>query len=178
MDLIGGLVSKLGVEEDQAKALAGGVLGLVTNSVKEEAGSETASQIKSAIPEMGDWKGKAQELLGEQQGSGGLLGGLMGGGGGGLMGSLAGALGGQKAQDTVAIVQILERFDVDAGKAALVAPLILNFLKDKLSPELLGVVLKAAPMLSAGKDEDDGDGQGEGLGGAISGALGGLFGKD
>lgn len=175
VDLIGSLVSQLGVDEHKAKALAGGVMGLVTNSVKEEAGEDEAAALKAAVPEMGGWQEQARAALGGG-GGGGLLGGLLGGGGGGLIGSLAGAVGGQKAQDTVAIIQILERFDVDTSKAALVAPLILDFLKDKLSPELLGTVLKAAPMLGGGEEAE---GQsGGGLGGAISGALGGLFGRE
>jgi hypothetical protein len=166
------------VDEHKAKALAGGVMGLVTNSVKEEAGEDKAAALQAAVPELGGWQEQARAALGGGGGGGGLLGGLLGGGGGGggLIGSLAGAVGGQKAQDTVAIIQILERFDVDTSKAALVAPLILDFLKDKLSPELLGTVLKAAPMLGGG---EGGEGQsGGGLGGALSGALGGLFGRE
>ncbi len=174
MDLIGSLASTLGVEEGQAQALAGGVMGLVKDQVGGEEGEETAQQLEAAVPEMGGWQAKAAELAGG--GGGGLMDSLTGGGGGGLLGSLAGAVGGEQAQGTVAVVGLLQKFNIDSSKAALVAPLILNFLKDRLSPEMMGMVMKAAPMLMGGGEE--GTDEEGGLGGVVSGALGGLFGKD
>ncbi|MCB9763040.1 MAG: hypothetical protein H6739_24785 [Alphaproteobacteria bacterium] len=175
MDLISTLASTVGIDKTQAQALAGSVLGSVQSAVAEEAGEGTAAQLGEAVPELGGWKAQAAKLLGDKPaaapaagglgGLGGLLGGLAGGGAGGLLGAAAGALGGQAAKDTAAIVTILGRFDIDAGKAALVAPVILDFLKSRLDPGLLSKVLAAAPALM-------GAGGGDGLTGALTGFLG------
>ncbi|MED5371745.1 MAG: hypothetical protein VX899_12065 [Myxococcota bacterium] len=188
MDLIGQLAGQLGIEEKQAQALAGTVIGGVQNAVKdEEGGEQKAAEIAEAVPELGDWKSQAGDLLGgggeaSQGGMGGLLGaaaGALGGGGqsgggmGGLLGAAAGALGGQEAKDTVAVVAVLSEFDVEPGKAALVAPLILNFLKSRVKPGTLQTILAVAPMLAAALDKDDDDkGEGGGLGGVLGGLLG------
>ena len=183
MDLIAQLAGTLGLEENQAQALAGTVIGGVQNAVADE-DPEKAAQIGSAVPELGDWKSTAGSLLGGGEkesggGLGGLLGGLAGGGGGaaGLLGAAAGALGGQEAKDTLAVVGILNKFDVDAGKAAMVAPLILNFLKSRVEPGTLSTILAVAPMLAgAVGGGDDGDDGGDKPGGGMLGALGGLLG--
>ncbi|MCK6552101.1 hypothetical protein L6R52_40090, partial [Myxococcota bacterium] len=90
MDLIGALVSQVGVDSNQAQALAGGVLGAVKSALADKAGPEAASQLEGAVPELGQWQAKASELVGGGGGLGGLLGGS--GGSGGLGGAL-GALG-------------------------------------------------------------------------------------
>lgn len=184
MDLIGQLAGTLGLEENQAQALAGTVIGGVQNAVADE-DPDKAAEIGNAVPELGDWKSTAGSLLGggddEGGGLGGLLGGLAGaagGGGGGaagLLGAAAGALGGQEAKDTLAVVGILNKFDVDAGKAALVAPLILNFLKSRVEPGTLSTILAVAPMLAGAVGGDDDGGDDKGAGG-VMGALGGLLG--
>ena len=75
------------------------------------------------------------------------------------------------------MVAVLDRFGVDKSKAALVAPVILDFLKKKLDPSLLEKVLMAAPMLAALK----GGARPEtpaapAAGGGLLGGLGGLLG--
>ncbi len=171
MDLIAQLAGTLGVDEGQAQAVAGAVLGKVKDEVAEGAGDEAADQLSGAVPELSGWQDKAASLMGGG-GGGGLLGALGGGGAGGLLGAAAEALGGEDARNTAAIVTLLGKLDVDAGKAALVAPVVLSFLKDRLDPKLLSTVLSAAPLLAGG----GGDARG-GLG-AAAGMLGGLFGKD
>lgn len=160
MDLISKLASTLGVPDTQAQAVAGAVLGKVKEQVADEAGGAAAAQVDAAVPELSGWQAQAGALLG---GGGGL---------GGLLGAAAGALGGQQAQDTAAIVAILAKLDIDASKAALVAPLVLSFLKDRLEPGTLQMVLKAAPLLAGGQ----GGGAAGGMGAAAD-MLGGLFGK-
>lgn len=185
MDLIGQLAGTLGLEENQAQALAGTVIGGVQSAVADE-DPDKAAEIGKAVPELGGWQSTAGSLLGGGGdegggGLGGLLGGLAGaagGGGGGaagLLGAAAGALGGQEAKDTLAVVGILNKFDVDAGKAAMVAPLILNFLKSRVEPGTLSTILAVAPMLAGavGGDDDGGDDK---PGGGVMGALGGLLG--
>jgi hypothetical protein len=188
MDLIRSLASSVGIQEDQAQALAGSLLGKIQNSVKDEAGDAPAQELAKAIPELGSWQQKAQQLVAPSApaapSAGGLLGGLLGGGGGGLLDSVANAVGGESLRETAAVVQILSRFNIDPSKAVMVAPLLLDFLKKRLSPQLLGVVLQAAPLLgSSDKNNDDkpdhkSDDKPASPGlGDVLGGLGGLFGK-
>ena len=183
MDLIAQLAGTLGLEENQAQALAGTVIGGVQSAVADE-DPEKAAQIGSAVPELGDWKSTAGSLLGGGDsggsaagGLGGMLGGLAGGGGAaGLLGAAAGAFGGQEAKDTVAVVGILNKFDVDAGKAAMVAPLILKFLKSRVDPGTLSTILSVAPMLAGAVGGGGDDGGGDKPAGGLGGMLGGLLG--
>nr|BDT32851.1 DUF2780 domain-containing protein [Myxococcus sp. MH1] len=167
MDLIGQLSQQLGVDGTQAQGLAGGLLKLVQGTVKEKLGADTADQLGQAIPEMDTWQKAAPAAEPEGGGLMGALGGLMGGQGGGA-GGLLGALGGAAAQgaEVAAVVSLLGRFNLDASKATLVAPLLLDFLKSRLDPALVGKVLSVLPLLTGG-----GASGGGGLGG-----LGGLFG--
>lgn len=177
MDLIGALSSQLGLEPDQAKALAGSVLGGVRDQIAEQAGPETAQKMNAAIPELGGWQDMASKFLGGgASGATGSMGGLLGaaagamGGGGGLLGAAAGAIGGPEARQAAQIVAILGKFGVDAKMAGVAAPLVLDFLKDRLPENVLGAALAAAPFLAGGSNDDGDDG------GGIAGALGGLFG--
>ncbi len=170
MDLISTLAGTLGVNPEQAEAVAGSVLGGVSDAVKDRFDDDTASGLEAAVPELAGWKDKAAALLGggdsEPAESGGLLGGAAGmlGGAGGLLGAAAGALGGDGLKDVAAVAGILDKLGIDGAKAALVAPVVLDFLKKRLDPGLLDKVLQVAPLLSGGDK------------GGIAGALGGLFG--
>jgi hypothetical protein len=157
MDLIQQLSQAVGVDGDQAQALAGKALGMVRDRVAE--GDEgAAKELESAVPELGGWEEKAKSAMG-------------GGGLGGLLGAAAGALGGDDAEDTAAIVAILAKFDIDGAKAALVAPILLGFLEKRLGEDTLGKVLKFAPLLSGG----GGSTEDSGIGGLL-GKAGSLFG--
>jgi len=180
MDFIGQLASQLGVNEDAAKAIAGTALGSVQSAVKEDAGDDAAGEIASAVPELGGWQAKATEVLsqGDGDGGGGLLGGLLGGGGGDLLSSVAGAVGGEKARQTTQLIALLGKLGIEPSHATMVAPIALNFLKERLSPEILDTALKAAPALlgAAGGGSEEGEDSGPGIGDLVGG-LGGLFGK-
>jgi len=178
MDLIGQLTQQLGVNPQQAQGLAGSVLGLVQGTVKEKLGEGAAGQMAQAVPEMQGWQQAAQAAPASGGGSGmmGALGGLMGGGGGssgGGLGGMLGALGGAASQagEVAALVSLAQRFNVDASKATLVAPLVLNFLKSRLDPGLVSKILAVVPMLGGA-----GGGTGGPGGGGLGGALGGLLG--
>ena len=82
-----------------------------------------------------------------------------------LISQLAGQLG---------VDQLPQQFGLDGAKAALVGPIALDFLKDRMSAEWLDMALKAAPLLAGG------DKPASPAGGAAAtlGALGGLFGGD
>ncbi|QSQ20213.1 DUF2780 domain-containing protein [Pyxidicoccus parkwayensis] len=186
MDLIGQLSQQLGVNGTQAQGLAGSLLKLVQGTVQEKLGPDAAKQMGSAIPEMDSWQQAAKAAApAQEQGGGGLmgaLGGLMGGndgggggGGGGGMGAMLGALGGAAAQagEVAAVVSLLGRFNIDASKASLVAPLLLNFLKSRLDPGLVSKVLAVVPMLAGVGGGGNTSGSGGGLGGMLGGLMGG-----
>jgi hypothetical protein len=191
MDFIGQLSQQLGVDNNQAQGLAGSLLKLVQGTVKEKMGTEAADQMGQSIPEMQGWQQAAQAqapaesgggggggLMGALGGLGGMLGGQgqSGGGGGGLMGALGGAMG--HAGEVAGVVALLQRFNIDAGKASLVAPLLLNFLKSRLDPKLVGGILSVMPMLAnlgGGGGSPGGGGGAQGGGGGLGGILGGLI---
>lgn len=169
MDLIGQLAGTLGIEATQAQALAGTVM----QAVQRSAADEDAEKLKEAVPEMDGWTAQAQRAVSNSES--GLS---------GLLGAAAGALGGQQAKDIATIATVLGQFGVDPAKATMVAPMILNFLKERLDAQLLNSLIAAAPILAqaAGggakpeaeaEAEDDGE---FGVDDAI-GALGSLFGK-
>ncbi|HEX8822738.1 MAG TPA: DUF2780 domain-containing protein [Archangium sp.] len=189
MDFIGQLSQQLGVDSNQAQGVAGSLLKLVQGTVKEKLGADAADQMGQSIPEMQGWQQAAQAqtppagsgggggLMGALGGLGGMLGGQAqsgGGGGGGLMGALGGAMG--HAGEVAGVVALLQRFNIDAGKASLVAPLLLNFLKSRLDPKLVGGILTVMPMLAnlggGGGSPEGGGSQG---GGGLGGILGGLI---
>lgn len=188
MDFIGQLSQQLGVDSNQAQGLAGSLLKLVQGTVKEKMGPEAADQMGQAIPEMQGWQQAAAQaqqtsrpesgggLMGALGGLGGLLGGQgQSGGGGGLMGALGGAVG--QASEVAGVVALLQRFNLDAGKASLVAPLLLDFLKSRLDPKLVGGILAVMPMLAnlgGGGGNTPGGGGSQG-GGGLGGLLGGLI---
>jgi len=189
MDFIGQLSQQLGVDNQQAQGLAGSLLKLVQGTVKEKMGPEASDQLGQSIPEMQGWQQAAQAqapaesgggggLMGALGGLGGMLGGQgqSGGGGGGLMGALGGAMG--HAGEVAGVVALLQRFNIDAGKASLVAPLLLNFLKSRLDPKLVSGILTVMPMLAnvgGGGGSSDGGGGSQGGGGGLGGILGGLI---
>jgi hypothetical protein len=94
------------------------------------------------------------------------------------MGALGGAMG--QAGEVAGVVALLQRFNLDAGKASLVAPLLLNFLKSRLDPKLVSGILAVMPMLanlgSGGGGDTPGGGGSQAGGGGLGGLLGGLIG--
>ena len=190
MDLIGQLSQQLGMDSNQAQGLAGSLLKMVQGSVKEKMGPQAAEQLEQSIPEMQGWQRQAETPAPPpSSGSEGLmgalgsLGGMLGGqgqapgaaGGGGLMGALGGAV--AHAGEVAGVVALLQRFNLDAGKAAMVAPLLLNFLKSRLDPKLVSGILAAVPMLTqlgGGGQTPEGGGGTQG-GGGLGGLLGGLI---
>ncbi|NPC72457.1 hypothetical protein HPP05_22130 [Corallococcus exiguus] len=156
MDLIGQLSQQLGVNGTQAQGLAGSLLKLVQGTVQEKVGPDAARQMDQAIPEMQGWQQQAEAPAAD---------------GGGLMGALGGAA--AHAGEIAGVVAILQRFNLDTSKATLVAPLLLNFLKSRLDPGLVGKILAVMPLLAGGA----GGGSGPQGGGGLGGMLGGILGK-
>ena len=68
---------------------------------------------------------------------------------------------GARAETFAGLAGIVSNLGIDGSKAAMIAPLVLNFLKSRVDPQLLAQIQKFAPVLSGG--------------GGIAGALGGLI---
>ena len=176
MDLIGQLASQIGIDKATAETLAGALLGGVTDQVKAQVGKAEAQQIEQAIPEMSDWQQTATTALqtGAATDGGPDLGGLLGSalksiGGeeaGGLLGALTGATSTQGGMDAMAVANLLGKLNINPAMASAVAPLILNFLKERLSPELVTKLVSAIPLLTALSSG--------GLADTLGGLLGGL----
>lgn len=170
MDLIGALSSQLGIDSSKAEAVAGSVLGMVRGQVQESAGDDAVGELDQAVPQLSGWMDAAKSMMGGASDDAAPAGGALGG----LIGAAAGMLGGKEAQDIAKVGVLLNGLGLDASKAAMAAPVIVKFLKDKLPGGLFDTVLAAAPML-AGLGKDDGD-DGNDDGGGIAGAIGSLFG--
>lgn len=191
MDFIGEIASQLEVEESQAKAVAGSVMRLVKGVIQEDVGAAEAADLAAQVPEMEAWQAEAQRQL-EDQGeneAAGLLGGLLAGESGGLGDLLGGVLGGarkegsrlggigdvlggtlggisKQAQQIGALGSLISKLGLDESKAVLIAPIALDFLKERLDDDLVDKILVVAPFLTGG-------GAGGGLGDLLGGVLGG-----
>lgn len=165
MDLIGTLASNFGIENEQAQALAGGVLGMVKDQVAEKVGSGEAAEFATAIPELGDWAAKAQNAApaGGDNLLGSLVGGLMGGDDNGL-GNLVGMLG---------------QMNLGADQAAPVGNTMMDFLKERLSQALLQMIAEKVPMIGMLMGNQAGNGAGGDAAAEMLGnVVGSLFGGD
>lgn len=150
MELLSELTSKLGVNEDQAKGLAGGVLGMIQGGVEKQVGAEEAQQLSDSVPELEDWKAHVPE---SDEGQGGL------------MGLASGVLGGDAAGGLGALTALAGKFNLDGGGVQALIPIVTNFLRSRLDDSLLSKVLGAVPFLGGG-----------GAASGIAGAVGKLFG--
>ena len=178
MDFIGMLASKFGVDEDAARAIAGTAVGSVQSAVKRDSGDEAAAEVEAAIPEMSDWKSKAKAVLDrdDDEGGGGLLSDIFGGGTGDILSSVAGAIGGEQAKEMATLIALFGKLGIDAEKAQLAAPFVLDFLKKRLSPELLSLATSATPVLLGGQPSDDSEeAKDEGGGDLVSNIVGSFF---
>lgn len=188
MDLIGNLTSSLGIQPDQAQALAGSLLGGLKSQVQSEVGDNEAQAFDQAIPELGQWGQQAAKMLGSsdvtQTDSNGLMdlvgslaGGGNSGGGGGALGGLLGAatslLGGGSSASAKAggfdigqLIGLLGALNVDPAKSTDLGGNMIDFLKARLSNELMETLSEKIPMLSVFTGRSGG-----GLGGLLSSFL-------
>ncbi len=180
MDLIGALAGQLGIDTNQAEAVAGAVLG----SVRADAPATETAALEAAVPEMGDWEAKAKAMLADNtelsanEGDGGFFGNLLSSAGSGIGNQILGAVAGKEAAEKAAAVGLLGKLGLQPSHAALAAPLVLSFLESRLPEGTMSSLLKVAPMLvglSAAKEEAP---AAAGAMDAMKGALGGLFGND
>ncbi|MFI4860348.1 MAG: DUF2780 domain-containing protein [Phycisphaerales bacterium JB063] len=110
MDLVNELVSKLGIDAQQAKGGAGMILGLV----KEKLGASDFAKVKEAVPEADQLAADAPEA------GGGIL---------GAVGGLASALGAGGVGDLAKLAGGFEKLGLDADMVGKFVPVIMNFVK-------------------------------------------------
>ena len=140
MDLIAALSSQLGIDADKAQGLAGAALGLLQQQVSQKLGGADGAALSSQIPELAQWKAKA-----EASSAGGAVGGGLLGGAGGLLGAARSLLGGGGGGfDVAALVQLAAKAGVGPAAARQLLPLLLQFLQSRLDPALLGKISAAA----------------------------------
>lgn len=128
-DFIDMATKQLGVAPGAAQAGAGGLLGML----KDKVGGDLFGKVAAAIPGAGDLAAKAASAAGG--GGGGVLGGLMEKAGGLLGGSAGQALG---------AASILQKAGISLDKVRGFGEMFLNFVKSKLSPDLLKSLLAKA----------------------------------
>jgi hypothetical protein len=174
MDLVQALSSQLGISPDQAKGLAGGLLGVVNGAVHHGAGADAASQLQNAVPELQNWLQTAaahQGVAPPAAGSGdllGMVGSLLGAAQRGGSGNLATVLQGSGA--ATAMAGVLAKYGVKPEQMAAVAPLLGQFLQHRMGADgMQSIIGQVLPMLTGA--------QGSGALGGIASMIGGLLGK-
>ncbi|MBX2800657.1 MAG: DUF2780 domain-containing protein [Myxococcales bacterium] len=149
MDIIESLSGQLGLDPRQAQALAGAVLG----AARDESADEETAKLEQAVPELDQWASVAQSMLSEggaddgDSGGGGLLGSLAKMAGSGLGNELVGAVLGEDAQETATLVAVMNKLGLDTSHATMAAPVVLEFLENRLGDEWTERIVKGAPML-------------------------------
>ena len=129
MDIVAALSTQLKLEEESAAGLAGGLLLLIEDVVREKADFAAASSIRQAVPEMRDWQMSSPTL------APGML----------SVEDLA------QAPETTGVrgdfLSVLGRFGVDGHATEKISLLMGQFLQLRLAPEEFAVVTGAMPML-------------------------------
>lgn len=129
MNFVGALASELKLEEEVASGLAGGVLLLVEDVVREKVNFEAASAIRVAVPEMRDWQMSSPTLAP------------------GLLSVETIPPPPEAVGDRGELMAVLGRFGIDAQKTSRIAALTGQFLASRLKPDAFAKVTAAMPML-------------------------------
>ena len=122
MELIQQLVSKLGIQEEQAK----GGAGLLFKLAKEKLDTNSFSQIAGAVPDVDNLIGSAPE-------SGGLM---------NALGGITSALGG-KAEGLGQVAGLASGFsklDLDSGMVTKFVPVVLSFVQSQGGDKIKGLL--------------------------------------
>ena len=133
MDIVAALSAQLKLDPTAASGLAGGLLLLIEDVVREKASFDAASCIRVAIPEIRDWQMSSPTL------APGML----------TVASVAAAAAAAPVHtDHGDFLAVLGRFRVDGHSAGAVASLMHQFLSTRLTPVDLAVVTGAMPSLT------------------------------
>lgn len=148
MDLVTTIAQQVGIDPQQAQAVAGAVLGAVRGQVP----AEEAQQLESAVPELGGWAQAAEQVMAAPaaaEGGGGLLGSLIQAAGGAIGTQVIGAVAGEDAGRAAGVLGLLSRLGLKAEHAAAVAPMVVEFLVQRMGKEWTDRIVAAAPVLAS-----------------------------
>ncbi len=132
MDIVAALATQLKLEADSASGLAGGLLLLVEDLVREKVSFAAASVIRNAVPEMREWQMSSPTLAP-----------------GALDLAALSALPPTAPGDEGEFAAVLGRFNVAPLSVDTAASLVGQFLQHRLEPAAFEVVKTAVPMLAA-----------------------------
>lgn len=124
MDLVDALATQLQLPENAARGLAGQVLGLIEDTVREQVSFGVAARLRDAVPEMAQWQVSAPTLrpgalfLADLQPSPRGLG------------------------DQAELHALLERFSVHARESSAINTLALRFLSSRLEASVVAAISK------------------------------------
>jgi|APLak6261675434_1056106.scaffolds.fasta_scaffold04339_2 hypothetical protein len=127
MDLVGALGAQLKLDEPAAASLAGGLLLLVEDLVRERVGVAASAQLRAAIPELAEWQNTAPTIA-----PGALT----------LDTLPPPAAPGDEGE----FAAVLSRVGLEAGKTALATTLLEQFLSRRLDSAALNAVVAAIPL--------------------------------
>ena len=128
MNIVEALTLQLRLPENAARGLAGQLLGLIEDTVREKVSYGVASRIRDAVPEMIEWQTSAPTLA-------------------------PGSLHINELPlptphgDEAELDGLLDRFRIPERERPLVASLALQFLSSRLESSMLGVIANAMPAL-------------------------------
>lgn len=130
MDLVAEYVNKLGLAENAACGLAGQLLGLIEDTVRERVSFGVAARLRNGVPEMAQWQLAAPTLR---------------------PGTLSiNDLAGTSMLDPGAELEaLLARFRVPRAQSALATSLALDFLATRVEPSAFEAIARAVRELSA-----------------------------
>lgn len=129
MDIVSAIAVQLKLPENAARGLAGQLLGLIEDTVRDKVSYGVASRIRDAVPEMVNWQVSAPTMA-----PGSLH-----------INDLPPARG---ESDEAELIGLLERFKVGPTDSALVSSLALQFLSSRLDPNTLSLIARAMPALT------------------------------
>lgn len=127
MDLVSALAARLDLDGNLSGSLAGALLALVTDTVRDRHGAAAAERLDAVAPELRVFQASAPTLVP------GLF----------KLNSAPLVLEGEHDE----FHDVLERFGVDVSSAGPVASLLLQFLSTRLDDEALEQVIGAVPAL-------------------------------
>ena len=128
MNIVEALTLQLKLPENAARGLAGQLLGLIEDTVREKVSYGVASRIRDAVPEMIAWQTSAPTLA-------------------------PGSLHINELPlptphgDEAELDGLLDRFRIPARERPLVVSLALQFLSSRLEASMLSVIANAMPAL-------------------------------
>lgn len=129
MDIVEAFTLQLKLPENAARGLAGQLLGLVEDTVREKVSFGMASRVRDAVPEMIEWQSASPTLA-----PGSLH-----------INELPLATPGGDEHE---LDGLLERFRIKRADTGLVTSLTTQFLASRLSPSTMEIVSRAVPALS------------------------------